>query len=300
MSMSAAAAVPWQRKHVSVPVLHESQVNFPFGTQPRPRHDGWKERGFLRRRVVRLAQVRARKIQLSQCVARSWLARRARKRLELGDDWNADVQEESPAAKQPREPLWQPRRMSAAAAAGGAAVGARMMMQEEAAAPAHWAGMLRGGPAPAPLGFGAGSPAAAVNKRPASAAPAASRRPASAAPSGTRSSRSSSSSGSSRPATASYDRITGRRLPAGSSAGSSAGPGAGGSSGDGTASTARVGGVGDADGKGSGSLPQIRRPASAPVGRRHAGKTLLSARGQLQHPQQAAAALPLSTRAINR
>jgi hypothetical protein len=173
-------------------------------------------------------------------------------------------------------------------------------MQEEAAAPAHWAGMLRGGPAPAPLGFGAGSPAAAVNKRPASAAPAASRRPASAAPSGTRSSRSSSSSGSSRPATASYDRITGRRLPAGSSAGSSAGPGAGGSSGDGTASTARVGGVGDADGKGSGSLPQIRRPASAPVGRRHAGKTLLSARGQLQHPQQAAAALPLSTRAINR
>ena len=226
--------------------------------------DAW--RCYRRRRVVRVAQQRARQIELSQSVARGWLARRLRRRLELGEDGQSSQQTESGSALKQREPLWQPRSTQTPQQADHASAMA-------ATSPTHWAGMLRSG-APAPLGFGAGS----SKVRPASATK---RRPSTARPSSALS------------AAGEYDRITGRRLPTTQQAGIQD-----------TGSSGSGGGDSDA---GKTSLPQIRRPASAPVGRRHAGKLLMKPASQQQQQQQqqpehltgAPKPRPLSTRAVN-
>jgi len=260
--------------------------------------DAW--RCYRRRRVVRLAQQRARQIELSQSVARRWLACRLRCRLELGEDVFSN-QTPGPTVKK-RAPLWQARSTQAWAADGQAKSDPASSMTK--ASPTQWAGMLRSG-LPAPIGFGAGSSRIRPNS-------ATQRRPSSARPSSASSSRE-------------YDRITGRRLPTtnqtasrdagnllpiplSSSSSSSSGSCSGGGSGGGGS-----GGADSADGDrgcAKDSLPQIRRPASAPVGRRHAGKLLVKSmsRAQATSQQQQSEHLlvatgvpkrPLSTRVVN-
>ncbi len=256
--------------------------------------DAW--RCYRRRRVVRLTQQRARQIELSQCVARGWLARRLKRRLELGEDDHCSNQTPGFNIKK-REPLWQPRTTQAWASNEHAKTDLASPITD--ASPTQWAGMLRSG-VPTPLGFGAGNSRIRPNS-------ATKRRPSTARPSSASSSHD-------------YDRITGRRLsttkqtasrdtghrlpmpvssPNSSSSSSSSSSSGGGGGADGA----------DGDrGRGKDSLPQIRRPASAPVGRRHAGKLLVKgmsrvqATSQQQQSEQTSGVLkphPLSTRAVN-
>lgn len=250
--------------------------------------DAW--RCYSRRRVVRLAQQRARQIELSQCAARGWLARRLKRRLELGEDAHCSNQTQGSTVKR-REPLWQPRTTHAWASNGKTKADAASPTTE--ASPTQWAGMLRSG-VPAPLGFGAGSSKIRPNSAP-------KRRPSSARPISTSSSRD-------------YDRITGRRLPKTKQAASRDTGHLVSMPASSANSSINCGSKGDADGadgadgnrdRGRDSLPQIRRPASAPAGRRHAGKLLVKGMSRVQatshHSEQTRdpKPRPLSTRAVN-